>query len=100
MQQSNQEIAQTERQCYIKLPSIAKCRLSIKSIMSEAELIQKSSVNNTRFMKPLGERILRKELKIHSSIIEFKQNFKNMITNSKYGLQYMKRKVFPKLQAL
>ncbi|CAD8155654.1 unnamed protein product [Paramecium octaurelia] len=56
--------------------------------------------NNTRCVKVKGERILRKELKIHSSIIEFKQNFKNMITNSKYGLQYMKRKVFPKLQPL
>lgn len=62
--------------------------------MSEAELIQKpvsykillKSVNNIRCMKPLEERILRKELKIHSSIMEFKQNFKNMITNSKYGL--------------
>ncbi|CAK76338.1 unnamed protein product (macronuclear) [Paramecium tetraurelia] len=100
-QQSNQEIAQTERQCYVKLPSIAQCRQSIKSIMSEAELISKSSVNNnTRCVNAKGERILRKELKIHSSIIEFKQNFKNMITNSKYGLQYMKRKVFPKLQPL
>ncbi|CAD8062546.1 unnamed protein product [Paramecium sonneborni] len=100
MQQSDRGIVQTERQSYKQLPLITKCRQSIKSIMSDAEMLKKSSVNNDRCLKPLGQQILRKELKIHSSIIEFKQNFKNMLTNSKYGLQYMKRRVFPKLQPL
>ncbi|CAD8150919.1 unnamed protein product [Paramecium pentaurelia] len=89
-----------DKSSFEKLPLIAQCRLSLKNIMSLADLNQKQSVSKHSYQQPLTERPPRNNIKVHSSILEFKQNYKRMLTNSKYGINYMQKKVFSKLDPL
>ncbi|CAD8065202.1 unnamed protein product [Paramecium sonneborni] len=89
-----------DKSSFQKLPAIAQCRLSLKNIMALADLDQKQSVNHHSYVQPLSERIPRKNIKVHSSILDFKSNYKRMLTNSKYGINYMQKKVFSKLDPL